>query len=888
MSFQTRLRLAEGCVTSNFQTGKTRDERAVYTEYTYDANGSVVKVKTYSTAADTLNIEESSTYNDKNLIASSVERRFLNDYTQSFVYGTDYELTKDTQPNGLVTEFAYSADKDKLASIFAEVDDATSQNDISYDGDLVDTLSDTRTAVDFAYDERHNISQVKIGNEVVLEKEITYNADGSTQSVTTYGNGQKIKKYYDRYDRLIKVSDVSSGELVLVQYIYNDTEIDKSTFNVATFTPTVSANSPLRVVVDYCAGTTTWYTYDEFGQVKKTQSQKLTTTQTLDEFGRVASVGLSFGSNMATYYAYASPTDDTLVSEITIWDIPGEISTTYSRDALQRQVSATVMAGDYGHRNSLSYAPRQEKVWIPTGGGQIIRSVPAAPNVAPIIPLPPISGYWQTNDIGTTQYVSAFHEYSISGTSMTFERTDLVEYDANGNITKYGDVTYEYDKLGRLTKEINPTIDRIKEWCYDISGNILSRTEHKYTTGEDLGTFTYVYDESWKDQLVEIKKNGVTQDTFDYDNAGNPTTYGEARMEWTRGRLLSSYYIPGNGDYFDMSYSADGKRVQKTQSYDDETSDWVTTYIYNGNNLVCQKEEDGSSTYYKYFLYNSQGIIGFIQDGTTYTYRKNLFGDITAIYQGATKVAEYTYDAWGNCTVTNLTSSKIGSFNPFRYRGYYWDEDLQLYYLMSRYYDPQTGRFINADSLQYLDPENIGGLNLYAYCGNNPIMFSDSTGHAPEWLRNLLSTLLYITSGVIAFAVGTYAGIAAGIATFGAINNLTNAIYYNYISDGESDLTSDSYRYGHINRWDRLDYTKKMTQDQTYNLNAWRYFSEYNFHMYAWRAFGWALDKNIPLLSGWAKSAEDADVDPKDFERDDHGQYTLRNLVYILVGLLGL
>ena len=185
--------------------------------------------------------------------------------------------------------------------------------------------------------------------------------------------------------------------------------------------------------------------------------------------------------------------------------------------------------------------------------------------------------------------------------------------------------------------------------------------------------------------------------------------------------MLASYYIPGNGDYFDMSYSADGKRVQKTQSYDDETSDWVTTYIYNGNNLVCQKEEDGSLTYYKYFLYNSQGIIGYIQDGVTYTYRKNLFGDITAIYQGATKVAEYAYDAWGNCTVTNLTSSKIGSFNPFRYRGYYWDEDLQLYYLMSRYYDPQTGRFISPARVSDLNPQAINGLNLYSYAGNNPI-----------------------------------------------------------------------------------------------------------------------------------------------------------------------
>ena len=111
-------------------------------------------------------------------------------------------------------------------------------------------------------------------------------------------------------------------------------------------------------------------------------------------------------------------------------------------------------------------------------------------------------------------------------------------------------------------------------------------------------------------------------------------------------------------------------------------------------------------------------------------YRKNLFGDVTAIYNGTTKVAEYVYDAWGNCTVTTNVNG-YGTRNPFRYRGYYYDSDLQMYYLMTRYYDPQTGRFINADTPDYLDPKTINGLNLYSYCNNNPIMNVDPSGHEP-------------------------------------------------------------------------------------------------------------------------------------------------------------
>ena len=128
--------------------------------------------------------------------------------------------------------------------------------------------------------------------------------------------------------------------------------------------------------------------------------------------------------------------------------------------------------------------------------------------------------------------------------------------------------------------------------------------------------------------------------------------------------------------------------------------------------------------------------------------RKNLFGDITAVYKGNTKVAEYTYDAWGNCKI-ELDMSGYATRNPFRYRGYYFDNDLGMYYLLTRYYDPKTGRFINADSTEYLDPNAINGLNLYAYCKNNPIMYFDPSG------------CFLIMLGMISFFVMAVIGVTA-------------------------------------------------------------------------------------------------------------------------------
>ena len=162
----------------------------------------------------------------------------------------------------------------------------------------------------------------------------------------------------------------------------------------------------------------------------------------------------------------------------------------------------------------------------------------------------------------------------------------------------------------------------------------------------------------------------------------------------------------------------------------------------------------------------------------TYYYEKNIFGDIVAIYNNlGVRVLTYNYDAWGNFRASNANGydDEIAQLNPFTYRGYYYDTDLDLYYLNSRYYDSEVGRFINADSVDYLDPERINGLNLYAYCLNDPINHVDPSGHTPEWLRGLAiglaiaGTVLVVGAvSVLTCGVGTLAGTMAGAVIYGA------------------------------------------------------------------------------------------------------------------------
>ena len=125
----------------------------------------------------------------------------------------------------------------------------------------------------------------------------------------------------------------------------------------------------------------------------------------------------------------------------------------------------------------------------------------------------------------------------------------------------------------------------------------------------------------------------------------------------------------------------------------------------------------------------------------TYWYERNLQGDIVAIYgDNGKKYVSYYYDAWGNHTENYFNSGATVTAvknNPLRYRGYYYDIDLQLYYLQSRYYDSSTGRFINADG--YISTgTGILGYNMYSYCNNNPVMYTDSEGNSPGLILGLV------------------------------------------------------------------------------------------------------------------------------------------------------
>ena len=139
-----------------------------------------------------------------------------------------------------------------------------------------------------------------------------------------------------------------------------------------------------------------------------------------------------------------------------------------------------------------------------------------------------------------------------------------------------------------------------------------------------------------------------------------------------------------------------------------------------------------SSSWKLEFLYDEKdNLYGFIKNNNErYYYIRDALGNILGIInQNGQIVVQYSYTSYGVCSISGNTS--LGNENPFRYKGYYYDVETSLYYLTSRYYDPEIGRFISPDSVDYLDPQSINELNLYCYCMNNPVMYLDGSGHFP-------------------------------------------------------------------------------------------------------------------------------------------------------------
>ena len=269
----------------------------------------------------------------------------------------------------------------------------------------------------------------------------------------------------------------------------------------------------------------------------------------------------------------------------------------------------------------------------------------------------------------------------------------------------------------------------------------------------------YHYNTTWDDQLMSygdinyvggVPQAEVSLQAYIYDPQGNPiqitnfifdgVVYHHADLSWS-GRALSEIKIYTTGSSIPIGvityqYNDQGYRTSKTI---DRGSMGIQTIVYTliGSNVIY--ETDG--TYGLTYTYDvDQSIIGFTYDPNVnasgdeedYFFLHNQMGDVTHILDSeGNTIVHYAYDAFGNIIKTEVTSGygAIAELNPYTYRSYRYDREIDWYYLNSRYYNPEIMRFISSDGLLG-QMGDILSTNMYAYCGNNPVMYIDPSGES--------------------------------------------------------------------------------------------------------------------------------------------------------------
>ena len=559
-------------------------------------------------------------------------------------------------------------------------DGKTYKNEYVYTDDKLtqvkhNTASDTLSDVvyDFAYDVLGNPTTVKVGTQALSTNVYTATGDKLLSRVD-YGNGGKVEFVRDGFKRVTGIR-------------YDGASTDRYQYSFG-------ANGEIAQVKDNNLGRDATREYDSANRLMRVKQKEGTSHLYTSELGYDVYNNLSsFKERVAstsyeTTYAYDNGNRPATVQFGSTSNKAG-----YGYDALGRVSTRTLTVNGGNYVSTYEFE----------AGGQGTGSETAL-----------VSGITQPN-------YNIYYTYDNVGNIAT-EYIEKPEYPL-GRV-----IYYHYDKLGQLIRTDNQRDGETWVYQYDRGGNMLQKACYEYTLDENPGTpwstAVYTYgDSNWKDKLTAYNGTAIT-----YDAIGNPQNDGTWTYTWQAGRQLASMAKSGTTATF--AYNADGLRIRKT------VNGTVTDYTLHGKQVVHLKKS-GSNLH---FFYDAQGRPAVVDlGGVKYGYVHNLQGDIVAIIDGSgNRVVEYTYDAWGYpIDKTGTLAATLGTLNPFRYRGYIFDEETGLYYLRSRYYNPTWGRFVNADTI-FGKNGNVLSHNIFSYCTNSPIKFSDASGYMQDDIGEVL------------------------------------------------------------------------------------------------------------------------------------------------------
>ena len=831
-----------------YLNGKQKKQKDLYSgiqsENTYDSHGnlSVSRVRNIYELDTTESMISNYSYNNNGNTLYSENGSRGNGFETITVFNNTFgRLEYMTLPDGTKINYNYYSD-DSLQSMSTTVGTDVVANTYNYTRGLLTKVVCNNNEYKFEYDGFGRQTKTTVNGTDVVENEYydqsQYNSafeDTFNYSKITYniGNGKSYseKTIYNKSGAPISLQRDGTMAAELLRISYDDYDRVEYMYDKAMGASKI---------------TTCHYTYKDDGELDKVTMTGYRTGElqdTCDRSGRQIGKRVKFGEEKNYTFGYEKDGNNTVPgNRLVSVGLPTGKEVTYDYDSLGRFKKRSIATSGHAVTETYSYLKSNYN-----------------PNICQID--------------RTTEFVS-----TVQYGGYNYSANAFYTYDKRGNISEVVDngktYRYQYDGLDRLVREDNQYMNFTKVYEYDANGNIVKITKHDYTTAETLSggqVTSYSYDTgAHKDRLVKIiYSDGRVENFSSYDFLGNPCSYRGIVIEWERGRQMARYR--------DVQYSYDVSGIRQEK----QVGSLLHKYYTDGGRIY--KEERGNDTLW--YHYDNTGITGIEYNGIAYYFQKNLQGDVVRIYDGNGNLkAQYFYDAWGNHRIcdefgADITedvitpdmsftfATHIGRVNPFRYRGYYYDEETNLYYLQSRYYDPTVCRFINADDVAYIAPETLNGLNLFAYCGNNPVMNVDPNGKFFFTILSIFASLAMgaliggIAGGIAAVSTGQnfWAGFAGGavsglISTIGmGIALVTGGIGGLVIAGGAgfvAGFSGNIIQQGISNGWNDIDLSSAINSGIISAVVNVVTFGVMNFTMReSIGLFDNIFDKSIPYLT---------------------------------------
>ena len=704
------------------------------------------------------------TYTNRTNYLSSLD--YGNGDGVDYTYDQQGRVTKETYEDGDTVTYKYDND-----GALATVTDSATGRTTTYYYDFTDRRmkyvesgTDYSHSVGYEYDTVNNLSKlVETINGDARTTGYEYDEDNRVTKTTNSGNDPVstaddiVEEYtYDSYGRVHTKTTTYGGTEVLTEiyaYVGDDEEDNvppstqvkrvRTEFGDSTviYEYAYDSNGNITSVKEITGGTTkeTTYVYDSANQLTRenNQSAEKTWVWTYDDAGNITS---------RKEYAYTTGSLGTVVDTVSYtygdssW---GDLLTAYdgstiSHDTMGNPVNDGTWNYIWEHGRQLEHMS-SERFVDQTAAANASNNTRAKNGL-----FTDSDGELRYYVDGVAIYAGLIYEngyfYYINSGCKAVRNCSYYVTKNNGLLPSR---TYTFDSEGRITDApaLTGTYDHRTDiaYSYNADGIRTGRTvtgklhncdqKHGICLDDDGEYRFYVDDEAiyaglvyWQGHYYYINSQKVAVKNRDYY-----PTYNNGLMP------SATYHFDEQGRMTNPPSDALTTELYPRTAVSATVTEYA--YVYNGTSLsqmtVSTSTDGGAATNQTLdFAYDASGRpMSVTYNGTAYYYALNLQGDVVAILNtsGSTVVA-YTYDAWGNLlTTTGSMADNLGIHNPLRYRGYVYDTETGLYYLQSRYYDPNQGRFINADVL-YSTGQGLLGNNMFAYCRNNPVCRKDISG----------------------------------------------------------------------------------------------------------------------------------------------------------------